>query len=512
MRRWERMAAQAGIWLVALGGVGLIGRVAMASDASGVGRTRAIEAEHLAAKAGIADVGVAARRERPTQTRPSAGTRELEQAIEKAIKQEHVIGVSIAVAHDGKILLAEGFGKRSLESGAAVTAETPFAIGSITKQFTAACVLLLAERGKLSVEDKVAKYFPDLTDANEITLLDLMNHVSGYRDYYPLDFVDRRMLTPIAVDALIHDYATRPLDFPPGTEWSYSNTGFIILGRVVEKVSGEPFAQFLKENILQPLGLTHTYFLPDAGIASLARGYTSFALGPMEPARPEASGWIYSAGGLYSTPSDLVKWDMALVSGRVLSEKWYRLMTTARHLADGRDTRYGCGIGVGVAPDGEEVLQHGGAVSGFIASNLTVPGTRSALVILLNSENEPGMRDLSAALMPAVLPKRGHVPHVAGPEAGEAAKAFFAELQKGEVDRSRLGAEYNWYLTPQRLAEAARWLGPLGAPEKAEVQTLGERGGMETSTVILTFPREKVVVDMFRSPDGKIQQFLLWKQ
>jgi D-alanyl-D-alanine carboxypeptidase len=166
-----------------------------------------------------------------------------------------------------------------------------FAVGSITKQFTAACILLLAEEGKLSVSDKVAKYFPDLTDANEITLLDLMNHVSGYPDYYPLDFVDRRLLKPIAVDRLIHEYGTEPLDFPPETRWSYSNTGFVILGRVVEKASGEPFGKFLKQHILAPLAMDHTLFDPAPGTPGLAQGYRSFAL---SPATWRAGTWPWS--------------------------------------------------------------------------------------------------------------------------------------------------------------------------------------------------------------------------
>src|SRR5581483_2620276 len=128
-----------------------------------------------------------------------------------------------------------------------VDESTLFGLGSVTKQFTAAAALLLAERGKLSVNDRVAKYYPGLTRANAITLLDLMNHVSGYTDYYPLDFVDRRMLAPIAPDDLIRDYAGARLDFEPGTRWSYSNTGFVLLGRILERASGEPLGAFMRE-------------------------------------------------------------------------------------------------------------------------------------------------------------------------------------------------------------------------------------------------------------------------
>src|SRR5438067_10038619 len=137
------------------------------------------------------------------------------------------------------------------------------------------------------------------------TLLELGQHVSGYRDYYPLDFVDREMLEPRAADSIIAEYATRPLDFEPGSRWSYSNTNFLILGRVIEKVSGESFGTFLQRRIFTPVRMTHTRYDPPAGDSTMASGYTSFALGPPMPATPEGAGWAGSAGAIWSTPTDL---------------------------------------------------------------------------------------------------------------------------------------------------------------------------------------------------------------
>src|SRR5688572_18635663 len=162
------------------------------------------------------------------------------------VREKGRIGLSVALVKNGQVVLAKGYGNRSLQEPLPVETDTLFAIGSVTKQFTCACVLLLAQEGKLSVHDKVSQYFPKLTRAADVTLLDLMSHTSGYPDYYPLDFVDRRMQKTISADELIHQYAGGRLDFAPGTDWSYSNTGFIILGRVVEKVSRRSFAQFLE--------------------------------------------------------------------------------------------------------------------------------------------------------------------------------------------------------------------------------------------------------------------------
>src|SRR5690242_19223218 len=233
--------------------------------------------------------------------------------LEAQVGANDYVGLSVAIVRDGKVVLAKGYGKRSLKPEAPVETGTMFAAGSVTKQFTAACVFLLAEDGKLSVRDPVAKWYPELTKAKEITLYDLMTHASGYTDYYPLDFVDRRMEKAIDPDQLLKEYAGTKLDFEPGRRWSYSNTGFVLLGRIVEKVSGKPFGEFLAERILKPLGMGHTVFDPKDGQPAIAQGYTGFALGPPEPSKREAPGWIRAAGALYTTPSDLAKWDVALV-------------------------------------------------------------------------------------------------------------------------------------------------------------------------------------------------------
>ena len=243
--------------------------------------------------------------------------KEIDAYLTKQVANGHV-GLSVAFVRDGKVIHAKGYGKASVKPDVALDAKIPLAAGSITKQFTCACIFLLAEDGKLSVRDAVSKYYPDLTKAKEITLYDLMTHVSGYPDYYPLDFVDRRMKKPIPLDDLLKEYAGSKLDFPPHSRWSYSNTGYILLGRVIEKVSGKSFGEFLSERILKPLEMNDSLVEPKLDRKGIATGYTSFALGDPEPAVREADGWIRAAGGLYTTPSDLAKWNLALIGGKVL--------------------------------------------------------------------------------------------------------------------------------------------------------------------------------------------------
>jgi len=335
--------------------------------------------------------------------------------------------------------------------------------------------------------------------------------VSGYRDGYPLDFVDQEMTQPVTPDESIVRYARRPLDFEPRTRWSYSSTGYKILGRVVEKVTGKPLGTVLQERLLRPVAMTHSSYMPAMGTPGLARGYTSFAMGPPEPAEPEGPGWLFGSSGIYASAGDIARWDVALMSGKVLGPEAYRVFSTPRTLADGRPTTYGCGIARRVNQSGETVLRHGGADSGFVAFSVLVPRTRSAVVALSNRDDaDPrGLVNDVVALLDAE--HRPPLPNVEGPPAADVARAVFGQLQSGHVDRSRLGDDFNVFLTEAKVQGASARLGPLGAPTSVVIDETHERGGMEVATVSLSFAGAKLQAAMFRSADGKVQEFLIHK-
>jgi D-alanyl-D-alanine carboxypeptidase len=431
------------------------------------------------------------------------------------VRDQGYAGLSLTIMREGKVVMAKAYGKRLLDQEAAVEPETAFAVGSVTKQFTCACILLLAEDGKLSIDDRVAKYEPSLTRAGDITLHDLMTHLSGYPDFYPLDFVDRRLVKPILPESLLAEYAGAKLDFEPGARWSYSNTGYTLLGQVVAKVSGKPFGQFLKERILDPVAMTHSSFEPGPEIKGQIKGYTSFALGPLEPAEPEASGWLYAAGGLWASAPDLARWDFALMEGRVLKPESYRVMTTPRALKSGHTTGYGCGLNVRQI-DGETVLIHGGAVSGFLSVNAMIPRNKSAVILLTNTEHLPA-DSLHSTILRLLLDdqkKHGpsHVPKVNGPPPDEDALDFLHQMQAGKLDRDKLGEEFLLFVTNPRLQAAAPRLKALGEPEKVEITGTYERGGMEVATIRFKFKTAELGGLLYRTPDGKIQQFLIRKR
>ena len=437
---------------------------------------------------------------------PAVDVADLDALIQSVVADKQLVGLSVGVMQDGKPVLARGYGFRSLEPREPVTASTMFPIGSVTKQFTCSAALMLAEDGRLSMRDPVAKYVPSATRAKEVSLLDLGQHVSGYRDYYPLDFVVREMQKPETADTIISRYATRSLDFDPGARWSYSNTNFLILGKAIEAASGESVGAFFAKRIFVPLGMTRTAYDRPQSDVDLARGYTSYALAPPSPALPEASGWTGAAGAIWSTPGDLLKWDLALMDGKVLKPGSYDVLTTPRTLSDGRSTGYGCGMGVQSSGSGL-VLRHGGAVAGSVAQNILIPSTRSAVVVFANADFA-AIDDIVTSVVAKLSP---HVdaPTIAGLPTLEAARGFLASLEQGTVDRTTLGDDFNALLTPDHLASDRASLAAHGRVADVRVVGTRERGGMEVAIVQFTVGTTPAQSAMYRTPDGRIQQFLI---
>ena len=264
-------------------------------------------------------------------------------AIQAAVKQSGVPSVSVAVVLDGKLAYSQAIGYAGLSPRRAADVNTRYAIGSISKQFTAAALLLLQEEGKLSLDDKVAKYFPELTRAGDISLRQLLSHTSGYEDYAPQDYIIPEWLKPVTPRQILDGWARKPLDFEPGAQWQYSNTNYVLAASIFEKVSGRPLMEFLKEKIFGPLEMLSAGPMGSAGPDD-ALAYTRYALGPPRPAKREAQGWYFGAGELSMTPSDLARWDIAFLEKKILSAKSYEEFTREVRLSGGGATRYALGL------------------------------------------------------------------------------------------------------------------------------------------------------------------------
>ncbi len=314
-----------------------------------------------------------------------------------ALTRTGVPSASIAVVKDGQVVYVKAYGDARLEPKTPATAEMRYSIGSISKQFTAAAILLLQEQGKLSLDDKVGKFIPDLTRGNEVTIRQLLSHTSGYQDYWPQDYVMPMMLQPVTAQKIMDLWARKPLDFDPGTKWQYSNTNYVIAGVIVEKVARMPLLQFLREKVFIPLQMksvtdTDQEKLP----VSDPTGYLRYALGPLRPAPKEGKGWLFAAGELAMTPQDLAKWDISIIDQKILKPESYRELSTEVLLKNGLGTHYGLGVDVN-SQASHRVLSHGGEVSGFTAQNTVFPDERAAIVVLTNQDAASASGKVGAA-------------------------------------------------------------------------------------------------------------------
>ncbi|HVN07300.1 MAG TPA: serine hydrolase domain-containing protein [Bryobacteraceae bacterium] len=437
---------------------------------------------------------------------PPETTAKIDAAAEKALADSGAPSVSIAVVKDGRIAYVKAYGKARLDPVTAAAPEMRYSIGSVSKQFMAAAILMLAEEGKLSLDDKVGRYLPNLTRANEITIRRLLTHTSGYQDYYPLDYVAPFMQKPVTADEILERWAGKALDFDPGTRWQYSNTNFVAAGRILEKVSGQSLWSFLEARIFRPLGMTSAIDLDARALAAPdAAGYTHFGLGPARPAEPEARGWLFAAGELAMTARDLAKWDISLIDRTLLKPASLDAMTTPVRLKDGAPTNYALGIGV-VDDNGYPRLSHGGAVSGFVSRNTVWPDARVAVVAFANMDGSSAPGLVTNQIAPLLLSE------TEDPQAGQQlaqARRVFSQLQEGKIDRTLLSGDAEAYFTAQVLRDAAASLGPLGKPEKFEQTAFGLRGGMTYRNFQIGFKDRTLHATTFTTPDGKLAQYLI---
>jgi len=434
---------------------------------------------------------------------PSEMLQKIDKVATDALAKTGVPSASIAVVKDGQIAYLHAYGNARLDPVASAKPEMRYSIGSISKQFTAAAVLLLQEQGKLSLDDKVAKFIPSLTRANEVTIRQLLSHTSGYQDYWPQDYVMPLMLQPVTAQKILDTWAHKPLDFDPGTKWQYSNTNYVIAGLIVEKASGQPLLQFLQEKIFTPLNMKSVADTDKAKLGDTdPTGYLRYALGPPRPAPKEGSGWLFAAGELAMPAEDLAKWDISIINQKFLKPVSYRDFETEVLLKNGLGTRYGLGLDVR-SEFGHRSLSHGGEVSGFTSENIVFPDERVAVVVLTNQD----AADASGAIARGIAPLLLASADPATPEKLAQARKIFEGLQHGTIDRSLFTDNANFYFNEQALKDFASSLGPLGTPEQFIQTRQSLRGGMKLRVYTIKFPKIELSAWTYEMPDGKLEQY-----
>jgi len=407
---------------------------------------------------------------------------------------------SVAVVAGDKIVWTKAYGLARLDPPLPATADTRYGIGSISKQITAAAILILQSQGRLSLDDHVSRWFPDLTDADKITVRQLLSHTAGYQDFYAEDYTLAPMLKPTTPEAIMAGWARKPLDFPPGAQWQYSNTNYVIAGRIVEKVSGQPLFAFLKQAIFDPLHMDGAVDNDARRITSPdATGYTAAALGPQRVVLAESSGWMYGAGELAMSARDVAKWDLSILDRSLMTPDAYRQQVRTVVLNSGIDTGYAMGLFVTTA-DGRAMYEHDGEIAGFVAENRVYPDDKAAIVVLTNTESSNAAGLIADRIADIILPPQPIDARV---------KAMFADLQRGVLDRSGLAPNLDAYFTAQTVADFASSLGPLGRPYQFELRETQDRGGMQFRAYRVRFAATTVNLTVYVMANGQLEQFLI---
>lgn len=431
-------------------------------------------------------------------------TSQVDSLVAAEMRWQRTPGVSLAVVRDGRIVLAKGYGLANIEHQVPVKPETIFQSGSVGKQFTATLIMMLAEAGKLSLDDPITRYFPEGPEAwRAITVRHLLTHTGGTTDYpddfdFRLDYTEEDLLTRAAAI---------PLAFKPGDQWSYSNLGYLLLGVLIHKVTGRFYGDVLQERIFGPLGMTTARIITEADIVpNRAAGYRQVEgeIKNQEWVSPTIN--TTADGSLYLTALDMAKWDAALYTEQLLKRASLDQMWTGVQLNTGSVEQYGFGWRLDEV-QGHRIIEHGGAWQGFTTFIARYPGQRLTVIVFTNlSGADPGRiaHRVAGLYHPELTP-----PPVAAiadrePAATALLKNLMQSFADGTGDSTKFTGEARARIFPGRARQATAVLRPLGAVRSAEVIERTEDGGSRMYRYRVRYDSASLLVRFTLTRDDKV--------
>lgn len=338
-------------------------------------------------------------------------------ALLKEIFKEDEPGATVLVAKDGKVIFRKGYGMANLELGVRNEPHMVFRLGSITKQFTAVAILMLYEQGKLDLQDEITKFLPDYpTHAHRITIEHLLQHTSGIKSYTGMQNWASVMRKDFTVDEMIDFFSCQPMEFAPGEKWNYNNSGYFLLGAIIEKVSGQTYAEFLQRHIFEPLGMKHSHYdLPNPILPGRAAGYKPTPDG-FQNADYLSMTQPYAAGSLASSVDDMLLWDEALYTEKLLKQETLEKAWTSGRLNNGEEFGYGYGWAVADF-QGTRVITHAGGINGFLTDGMRLPDDHVYAILLTNAGKPfPDLLAYKLAALAAGRPYQDPEPVEVAPE------------------------------------------------------------------------------------------------
>ncbi len=459
--------------------------------------------------ASLALPAVAVAQAAPAAAPPAASqAAAVDAVVQKAMETRQFPGASVTVVKDGTVVLAKGYGFSDVEKSTKATEQTVYQLASVTKPFTAMAIQMLVEDGKLSLDGKITGILSGLPAAWEpVTVRHLLSHTSGIKSYTDVfgekKVPDSQVFTRDEILALVKD---APLQFTPGQRFAYCNTGYYLLGMIVEKASGKPYATFLADRIFTPLGMTSTALDDYADARPVrARGYST-ANGATKPAEHTHPTQPYSAGALVSNVVDLAKWDAALAARKLLKPASYDAMWTPMRLNDGKPSSYA--LGWQVDPYRTRPRQaHGGGISGFSTFVARFPDDKVTVIALVNQGGGAGgalVNGIAEIYIPAL--KDAAPKPIADPDAKTTAflKEVITLAARGETNPEWLTAQFQTFLLPDRIKQGPQMMGRYGELTAFELMEESTRDDVRIRIYRATFGTTPLRVQFTLSADGKI--------
>ncbi len=424
------------------------------------------------------------------------------------MQQQHIPGLSLAVVKDGQIILAKGYGFANVEHQVPVKPETIFQSGSMGKQFTATAVMMLVEAGKVSLSDPITKFFSDAPESwKNITVRHLLTHTAGTTDY-PRDFDFRRDYTE---DELLKRAEAIPLSFQPGEKWNYSNLGYVLLGILIHKVSGQFYGDFLQERVFRPLGMTTARIISEAYIIPNRSGGYRLVKGELKNQE-----WVSPTlnttadGALYLTVYDMAKWDAALYTEKLIKKSNLEQMWTPVKLNNGKTYPYGFGWSMNEVR-GHHIIEHGGAWQGFKSQISRYVDDRLTVVVFANlSQANPARiaHGVAAIYNPELAP----LPPVAiedkEPQVTALAREIIAKAALGTLESGIFTAEA-WPEISRSAAQVAAFLKTLGPLNGIELLERTEQEGNRVYRYRLRYKDSNLFFVMALNHESKIARLNL---
>ena len=439
--------------------------------------------------------------------------------VSARMRQLHIPGLSLAIVRDGRVTKAQGYGLANLELRAHATKDTVYEIGSNTKQFTAAAIMMLVEDGKIRLEDSIAKYFPEAPETwRDITIRHLLTHTSGIQNHVAVPHwldvfkTDLAFETSPSRDELLKMFFKLPLEFQPGESWAYDNTGYYLLGIIIEKASGKSYWQFLDERIFKSLGMDATRNTdPKSLVPKRASGY-EWKNDHFENRPILIPAIAFSAGSLLSTVDNMVKWDAALSSEKLLSKSSLNQIWTATLTRDGADAPFNYGFGWFVdSYHGHRLVQHSGGTPGFSSVIYRFIDDKLTIIILTNHSDmiiDELAIDIAGICLPAL--KRPEAKPDPNPNTTAMLKDLVSELLKGEYQVDSFTPAMRIFLGTATGKAFWKWFADHGELGSFVFSDREDRGAGELLRYKISLGGNSYWFSTLITKDRKIAQIYWW--